>query len=152
MQLGDHDAAEDAWSYVALSSNEHYYLVYAQESLAHICALRGDRDGFLSNAAKSDALGWASGASSATADALRTRGLSFGALGELDLARSWLEKAVRFAEERGYNRILFEAEEALQRLEAPARATLERKTVPAAPLEVREGLRAMRRQVVGVTG
>jgi tetratricopeptide (TPR) repeat protein len=152
MQLGDHDTAEDAWSYVASSSDEHYYLVYAQESLAHICALRGDRDGFLSYAAKSDALGWATGASSATADALRTRGLSHAALGELDVAKDWLERAVRFAEDRGYNRILFEAEEALERLKTPSRSIPESETAPAAPLEVREGLRAMRRQVVGVTG
>jgi tetratricopeptide (TPR) repeat protein len=152
MQLGDHDAAEDAWSYVALASDEHYYLVYAQESLAHICALRGDRVEFLRYAAKSDALGWATGASSATADALRTRGLSYEALGEPNVAKNWLEKAVQFAERRGYNRILFEAEEALRRLEAPAPVAPKGKPAPAAPLEVREGLRAMRRQVVGVMG
>jgi tetratricopeptide (TPR) repeat protein len=151
MQLSDHDAAEDAWSYVALASDEHYYMVYAQESLAHLRALKGDRDGFLHYAAQSDALGWATGASSATADALRTRGLSYEALGETNVAKAWLKKAVTFAEERGYNRILFEAEEALKRLEArPRPATPECKPVPAAPLEVREGLRAMRRQVVRV--
>jgi tetratricopeptide (TPR) repeat protein len=152
MQLGDHDAAEDAWSYVAMSSDEHYYMVYAQESLAHLRALRGDRDGFLHYAAQSDALGWATGASSATADALRTRGLSYEALGELAVAKEWLKKAVTFAEERGYNRILFEVEEALKRLDAPPRPAPECKPLPAAPLEVREGLRAMRRQVVRVGG
>jgi GNAT superfamily N-acetyltransferase len=126
-------------------------MVYAQESLAHLRALKGDRDGFLHYAAQSDALGWATGASSATADALRTRGLSYEALGEANVAKAWLKKAVTFAEERGYNRILFEAEEALKRLEArPRPATPECKPVPAAPLEVREGLRAMRRQVVRV--
>lgn len=153
MQLGDHDAAEDAWSYVALSSDEHYYQVYAQESLAHICARRGDREGFLRYVSISDALGWATGASSATADALRTRGLSYESLGEPIVARQWLERAVKFAEEHGYNRILFEADEALRRLlETPARATPEAKPATAAPLEVREGLRAMRRQLVGVGG
>jgi tetratricopeptide (TPR) repeat protein len=153
MEMGDHDAAEDAWSYVALASDEHYYLVYARESLAHIRALRGDREGFSRLARESEALGWASGASSATADALYTRGLSHEALGDLQLAQQWLRRAVKFAEDHKYNRVLFEAEDALRRLEAPTVIeSTEEAAHPAAPLEVREGLRAMRRQVAGVAG
>ncbi|MGE0159446.1 MAG: hypothetical protein AB7T31_08525 [Gemmatimonadales bacterium] len=150
MEMGDHDAAEDAWSYVALATEEHYYLVYARESLAHIRALRGDREGFLRYARESDALGWEQGASSATADALYTRGLSHESLGELDLARSWLKRAVKFAEEHRYNRILFDAESALRRLDEPIESIDFQEAHSAAPLEVREGLRAMRQRAAGV--
>jgi tetratricopeptide (TPR) repeat protein len=150
MDFGDHDAAEDAWTYVALSTDEHYYLVYAQESLAHIHAVRGDKERFTQFARASDALGWAAGTSSATAEALYTRGLSHELLGDADSARHWLEMAVQFSERHGYNRILFEAEGALRRLDAPARPELGSRTLPAAPLEVREGLRAMRQQVASV--
>jgi tetratricopeptide (TPR) repeat protein len=150
MDYGDHDAAEDAWTYVALSTDEQYYLVYAKESLAHIHAVRGDRDRFLHFAGQSDALGWTGGASSATAENLYTRGLSHEALGDIDVARSWLKRAVAFAEEHGYNRVLFQAEDALRRLNAPAVAALGREHTPAAPPEVREGLRAMRQRLVTV--
>jgi hypothetical protein len=150
MDFGDHDAAEDAWTYVALSTDEHYYLVYAQESLAHIHAVRGDKERFAEFARASDALGWSAGTSSATAEALYTRGLSHELLGDVNSARHWLETAVQFSERHGYNRILFEAEGALRRLAAPARPEPGSRTLPAAPLEVREGLRAMRQQVASV--
>jgi tetratricopeptide (TPR) repeat protein len=153
LEMGDLDTAEDAWSYVAFASEEHYYLVYAQESLAHICALRGDRDRFLHFAGASDALGWGSGTSSATAEWFQVRGESHRALGELDLARDWFRRAVAMAETYGFNRILFEVEEALRELDAPTEAPSEIAPTPAAPLEVREGLRAMRREVAaGMVG
>jgi tetratricopeptide (TPR) repeat protein len=151
MDLGDLDAAEDAWTYVAFATDENYYLVYARECLAHISARRGDRERFLHHMAESDSLGWSSGSSSATAEALYTRALSYASLGELELARDWLGKTMKFAEAHGYNRVLFDAEGTLERLEAPATAEPAR-TAPAAPLEVREGLRAMRQQLCGVAG
>jgi tetratricopeptide (TPR) repeat protein len=152
MDLGDHDAAEDAWTYVAIATDEHYYRIYAQESLAHIRALRGDRDGFARHAGASDALAWVDEASSATADALYTRGLSHESLGDVMQAKDWLQKAVKFAEKHGYNRVLFEAEEALRRLDEPASRDANEAQRPAAPLEVREGLRAMRQQLAGIAG
>jgi tetratricopeptide (TPR) repeat protein len=152
MDLGDLEAAEDAWTYVAFATDDHYYLVYARESLAHIWARRGDREQFLRYLAESDALGWASGSSSATADALYTRALSYESLGDLDVARHWLEKTMKFAEAHGYNRVLFDAEGALRNLAAPTLSEPVRETTPAAPLEVREGLRAMRQQLCGVAG
>jgi tetratricopeptide (TPR) repeat protein len=152
MEMGDLDTAEDAWSYVAFASDEHYYLVYAQESLAQICAQRGDRDGFQRCLATSDTLGWSTGDSSATAEWFQMRGQSHRALGDVHQARSWFKKAVEVAEAHGYNRILFESEEALRQLETPIETAPETPPAPAAPLEVREGLRAMRRQVAGVEG
>jgi uncharacterized protein HemY len=78
--------------------------------------------------------------------------LSHESLGELDLAKSWLKRAVSFAEEHKYNRVLFEAENALHRLDAPAALAPSQEARTAAPLEVREGLRAMRQQLAGVAG
>jgi tetratricopeptide (TPR) repeat protein len=150
MVSGNLDAAEDAWSYVASASDEHYYLVYAQESLAYICALRGDRGGFLQRVAASDALSWDNGTSSATAEWFQSRAKSHRALGDLDLARGWFKRSLAIAEAHGYNRILFEVEEALRELDTPAETVTEITPTPAAPLEVREGLRAMRRELAGV--
>jgi hypothetical protein len=70
----------------------------------------------------------------------------------VDEARKWLRKAVDMSEAHGYNRILFESEAALRELDAPAEIAAEIAPTPTAPLEVREGLRAMRRQVAGVGG
>jgi tetratricopeptide (TPR) repeat protein len=152
MEMGDLDTAADAWGYVAFASDEHYYLVYAQESLAQISAMKGDRDGFLRYTGASDALGWVAGTSSATADWYQMRGQSHRALGDAHEARGWFERAVEIAEAQGYNRILFESEAALRELEAPIETAVEITPAPTAPLEVREGLRAMRRQVAGVAG
>ncbi len=152
MEMGDLDTAEDAWSYVALASDEHYYRVYARESLAYICALRGDRTGFLHHAGLSDALGWGTGTSSATAEWFQSRGKSYRALGDLDQARDWLKKAADISEVNGYNRILFEAEAALRELDEPTDPTADSRPMPTAPLEVKEGLRAMRRRMAGVGG
>jgi tetratricopeptide (TPR) repeat protein len=150
MEMGDLDAAEDAWAYVAVASDEFYYRVYAQESLAYICALRGDRGGFLHYAGVSDTMGWGTGTSSATAEWFQSRGKSYRALGDTEAAREWLLKAVAMSEAYGYNRILFEAEAALREMDAPTKIAAEITPAPAAPLEVREGLRAMRRQVAAV--
>jgi tetratricopeptide (TPR) repeat protein len=135
---------------VAHGTRDRYYLVYAHDALGHLCALKGDREGFLTHSARCDALGWDSELPSAKAEILLYRGLSYRALGEIDVARGWLTRAVQFAEANHYNQTLFRAEEALRALGAarPEERT-GAPTTPTAPREVREGLRAMRQELVG---
>jgi tetratricopeptide (TPR) repeat protein len=148
---GDLDAAEDAWAIVAYSSEERYYQVFAHDGLAYLFALKGDSKRFESHAEQCDALGWESGPSSAKAEILHYRGLSYRALGQLDCARDWLTRAIAYAEEHRYNRVLFKAEEALRAIESQQALTGQEPS-PTAPFELREGLRAMRREAAGVSG
>jgi hypothetical protein len=132
---------------VASESDELYYKVFANDGLSQIAALRGDRAGFTTHAARLDALNWESGSSSAAAQVLYYRGLSYRELGDTAEARSWLGRALTFAEKNGYNQIVFQAEEALASLSRRATSTVPAGAPSAAPLEVREGLRAMRQEL-----
>ncbi|MBM4182705.1 MAG: hypothetical protein FJ207_00605 [Gemmatimonadetes bacterium] len=147
LEYGDRDAAEDAWQVVAASCPEKYYRVFAHDALSHISAMRGDRAGFAAWSRECDALGWDVGENSAKAEILLHRGLSHQALGEYDPARSWLLRARDFAEEHRYHRVYFKAEAALAALVSATAA--EPLPTPAAPPELRERLRAMRRELVG---
>jgi len=147
VELGDWTAAEDAYSVVTLSSQERYYLVYATDALGHISALRGDVAGYELYAARCDALDWENGAGFAKAEILLYRGLSCRALGRTGDARSWLLRAVDFAAEHRFSQVLFRAEDALSVLEQEVEAAAER--APAPP-EVRDGLRAMHRELAEV--
>lgn len=147
-EYGDLQAAEDAYSVVAHASDENYYRVYAYDALAHIAALRGDEPGFEAHAAKCDELGWEMGPHSTKAEILQYRGLCYEALGRDTEARAWLERSIAFAQEHGFSRILFESEKALEVLATKTSHGPE--PLSAAPPEVREGLRAMRRELTGV--
>ena len=136
-----------AWTVVAHTSEETYYRIYAHDALAHLSALRGDRESFDAHAGACDDLGWESGPRSAKAEILYYRGLSYRALGQRGLAEEWLSRALGFAEQHGFNRVLFEAEDALRSLADSSHE--EHAPGPAAPTELREGLRAMRQEAVG---
>jgi tetratricopeptide (TPR) repeat protein len=146
--FGDREAAEDAWTVVAHSSDERYYRIYAHDALAYLAALRRDTHAFEEQAGQCDALGWNTGPSSAKAEILYYRGLSYGALGKTKLAEEWLTRATAFAEENHYNQLLFRAEEALRALAQPSGEERDRAATPAAPPEVRLGLRAMRQELM----
>ena len=150
-EYGDRDAAEDAWTLVAHAADEVYYLVYAYDALGHLRALKGDADGFRRHSERCDALGWETALPAAKAEILFYRGLSHRALGHTRQAEAWLRRALRFAEDNGYNQVLFRAEEALRTLEESAKPDDVPTPNPAAPREVREGLRAMRRELVGAS-
>jgi tetratricopeptide (TPR) repeat protein len=145
-ELGDHEAAEDAWTVVAASSGDQYYRVFAFDALGHLAALRGQRAEFERYARECDALGWEVGSGSAKAEILFFRGLSYRALGEADVAKEWLARARSFAEEHGYHRVYFQSEAALRELDAAASPSAPDRT-PAAPQELRDGLRAMRQEL-----
>jgi len=150
LDYGDRVASEDAWTIVAERSDETYYRIYARDALAYLAALRGSLAEFQRQAALCDALGWEAGPLSAKAEILFYRGKSFRALGLEDTAERWLEQAVAFAEEHGFNRTMFEAEAELRALRtSQAASPAPAETTPAAPLEVREGLREMRRELAG---
>jgi len=149
--FGDRAAAEDAYLVVTHRSDEPYYLTYAWDALAHLAALRGDHDAFDDRAAKCDELEWESGSLSAKAEILYYRGIGHHALGRGKTAREWLERAMHFAEEHNFNRVLFRAEDALASLEIDSgRETSYLEEAAAAPPDVRNGLRAMREELTGV--
>jgi tetratricopeptide (TPR) repeat protein len=144
------DAAEDGWNCVLGLTVDDYYRLYATDALGHIAALRGDGAGFAQWASRADAMGWEVGPATAKAEILLYRGLSYQALGHPDRAREYLERALGFAEENGFNRILFAAEEALGGLRednsSPPPVVISRATE-----EVRIGLHEMREELVGAT-
>ncbi len=144
IDLGNLDAAADAWACTWDLATNEYYRIYAADALGHICALRGDGAGFARWAEAADALGWESGPLPAKAEILHYRGLSCIALGDADGARRYLERAVAFAEEHGFGRTLFAAEAALEGLETRVTATTRRSGTPAVAVEVSSGLREMR--------
>ena len=146
---GDWDAAEDAWTWVAHTSDENHYILYAHDALAYLAALKGNRTAFRLHSELCDALGWEGRPNFAQAEILYYRGVSYSALGDLDQAEDWLRRAVKFSEEHKYNQVLFRAEEALLRLAADQHAGRSEQTTPTpvATPELREGLRAMRREL-----
>lgn len=147
-ELGDFEAAEDAHLLVLSSTDEVYYRVYALDGLAYLAALRGDAEGFDRWSDRCDATGWERGSLAAKAEILCYRGMGHAALGRGRTARDWLERAVAFAEEHGFTRALFRAEDALAALDRMPRETPEPNA--SAPDEVRAGLRAMRVAAAGV--
>lgn len=154
LDLGDVDAATDAWSCVRDMSRHDFYRLYAVDALGHLAALRGDAASFAALSAEADALDWAGGAPSARAEILLYRGLSHRALGDPARARRWLREAVSFAEEHGFSRTLFRAEAALDALEAAGADTTAPAPEPprAAPDPLRAGLRELRSGVPSGAG
>jgi tetratricopeptide (TPR) repeat protein len=156
IDAGELRAAEDAWRIVASHADQAYYRLFALEALAYIAALQGDASRFSQRAAETDRSNWErSGSSVARSDILLHRGLGYRALGNLAEARAWLERAAAFAQTHGFSRTLFDAEAALRTLvddnKEPQAASFSSSTPAAAVLEAREGLREMRRQLVGAS-
>jgi hypothetical protein len=79
------------------------------------------------------------------AEILYFRGISLQLLGNDGQARDWLERAVAFADEHNFNRILFKAEAALRALETDA--VVVGPDTTNTPPDVRAGLRAMRAEL-----
>jgi hypothetical protein len=146
IDAGHLGAAEDAWTVVARMTDHRYYRTFACEALAYIAALRGDEALFAQRAAECDALGWNTGAAVAKAEVLLHRGLGYRAIGRLESARSWLERAVAFADEHGFGQTLFQAEEALARLELHEPPVEDPQVEPTTSFEVGAGLKALREE------
>ncbi|MGD8320557.1 MAG: tetratricopeptide repeat protein [Gemmatimonadota bacterium] len=153
IDAGELEAAEDAWAIVAAQAEQEYYRLFALEALAYVAALRGDAPLFARRAGTSDAHNWEAGPALAHAEILLHRGLAYRALGLVPKARTWLARAVAYAEKNGFGRTLFEAEEALRSLREgdtdESRKTPEQRPTPSATVQAREGLREMRRHLTG---
>lgn len=146
-ELGDLEAAEDAYAVACETANDFYYSIHAHDAFAHMAALRGDAEAFDNRAAECDALGWDDGPATAKAQILYFRGLSHRLLGRTDEARSWLERAVDYARAHSLEVVLDDARAALRELSgAPFEV---KRQATSAPPEIRAGLRAMRDEVVG---
>lgn len=146
-KLGDLDAAEDAYAVARETSDDFYYRLYAHDGFAHMAALRGDAEAFDRRAAECDELDWENGPTTVKAEILYFRGVSNAMLGRRESARSWLQRAVDLADEHSLEMVLSDARKALEELagQRPVQATPRSE----APSEVREGLRALRAEVVG---
>lgn len=154
-ELGDIDAAEDAYAVARLTAEDYYYRLYAFDGYAHMAALRRDAAAFDARAAECDALGWRDGPATAKAEILYFRGVSHALLGRYEEARSWLQKARVFAEEHAFEVVLDNALSALaelpgERVEARAPREIAAPGRRTAPHDVRDGLRALRDEVLGV--
>jgi tetratricopeptide (TPR) repeat protein len=146
IDVGENQAAEDAWAVVAYQAKEDYYKVYAWDALAYLAALRQDGAAHDRRIQRCDALGWADGHPSAAAEILYYRGLGCQALGRFDDAERLLRRAVTHCEEHGFNRTLFLAEAALGSLRDEVATPVHTVQTPS---EVRLGLREMRVELVG---
>lgn len=147
-ELGDIEAAEDAYAVACETTDEFYYRIHAHDAFAHMAALRGDAEAFDRRAAACDALGWEDGPATAKAQILYYRGLSHHLLGREEEARAWLERAVDFAETHSMDVVLDDARATLRELSGE-RPSIRTKDATSAPDEIRVGLRAMRDEVVG---
>lgn len=143
-ELGDLEAAEDAYAVARETADDSYYRLYAYDGFSHMAALRGDVAAFDERAAECDALGWEEGPATAKAEILYYRGVSHGLLGRPGRARLWLERAAAFAEEHSLEVVRRKAQTALTDLPGGRPETR-----ASAPREVREGLRAMRNEILG---
>lgn len=157
VDLGDLGAADDAYTIVAARMGLRDYRVMALDGLVYVAALRGDREAFEERIGVLDRTDWESTlAPDYRGQIFYYRGLSYRALGEMEEARRWLERAVGFAEEHGLSKELIRAEEALEQLgELEEPSTPDRTPrAPASPpaWEGRTELRKMRLDVVPLVG
>lgn len=148
-EMGDWQTAEDAFTVVAHTSDVYYYRIYAYDALSHLAALRGDEATFEIRARAADALDWERGPANAKAEIMCYRGISYRMLGRTEQARSWLTRAIAFAEEHEFNQTVFRAEAELASLDEAVVVETPAATA-AAPSVVRDGLRTMREAVTGV--
>lgn len=147
-ELGDLDAAEDAYAVARETSDDFYYRLYAYDGYAHMAALRGDAASFDARAAECDALCWNDGPASAKAEILYFRGVSNALLGRKAEALQWLRRAEAFAAAHAFEVVLENTKGALTELSSD-RLSIRPEARPA-PADVRVGLRAMRDEVLGV--
>lgn len=147
-ESGELSAAHDAYSVVADQVQGMEARVLTLDALAFVAALRGRADEHRELRKRLDSEGWEEISPVYRGQILFYRGQSHRALGEETEARSWLRKALEYAEQHSLNKLVFDAEEALEqagppeaRRPTPAQAE---QSVPPEILGVRRGLREMR--------
>ncbi len=156
-RLGHLTAAEDAYSIVAAKVSHRLYRVAALEGLANVAALKGDRSAFDQRIRESEEGGWHDLSTSATAEFMYHRGLSYRALGEAEQAAKWLALACERSDELNEKRTYFLAFSALEDL----RAAVGKRTGPVTKSEpkatpylgaarIGDQLRTMKEELLGV--
>jgi tetratricopeptide (TPR) repeat protein len=153
LDLGAVEVAEEAYALALERVEEGYFRAFALEGHAHAAALRGDRAEYERRYQRVQSEAWAAGGVDFQAQARLYRGRAYRALGDLDEARAWFRDAQAFAEEKGLNAYVFQAEEAIRTVDGrPAAIELETAelVLPDTALEeVRGGLGALRRKLGG---
>jgi tetratricopeptide (TPR) repeat protein len=111
---GELQAAWDAYVVVVAQVEGLEARILALDALAYVAALRGDREQHQKLRMKLDAEGWENVSPVYRGQVLFYRGLSLRALGDEREGRKWLNKALAFAAEHSLNKIIFDAEAALE--------------------------------------
>jgi tetratricopeptide (TPR) repeat protein len=147
-ESGELAAAQDAYSLVADQVQGLEARVLALDALAYVSALRGNGRDHEKFRGRLDSVGWENVSPVYKGQVLFFRGLSHRALGEEEEARHWLKEALAYAENHSLNKLVFDAEaaldeEGLPEALPPTPAQVE-KSVPPEILGVRRGLRRMR--------
>jgi tetratricopeptide (TPR) repeat protein len=109
-------AAWDAYSVVAAQVGTFEYVLLSLDAMALIAAQRGQGARYDTLRARVDGMGWDEQGASAVVQGqvLLYRGISCRALGRTQEGDAWITRALSFAEEHGLNKLIFDAEAALQ--------------------------------------
>ena len=154
LRSGELASAESVFQIVVARTEILDARVIGLDALSHISALRGDLDGFHRRAERLDPATLESAAVDIQAQVLLFRGRSYLALGEPEVAERWFRRSLRFAEEHGVNRILFEAERALEEVQGEGGGELLERELPEPSVdtmtELREPLSTLEASAVGV--
>ncbi len=155
-ESGELSAAWDAYSVVAGQVEGLEARILALDALAFVAALRGDRGQHQLLRARLDSEGWEEVSPVYRGQVLFYRGLSCRALGEEGEGRTWISKALAFAEEHGLSKLIFDAEAALKESASvpaiPTAQPMYQDSPPEEILGVRQGLREMKETLAGVEG
>ena len=111
---GDLSASWDAYSVVAAQVENYDYRVLSLDALALLSALQGDEAESLRLRGAVDAQGWEDASVVVRSQILYFRGMACRALGREDEAGDWFGKALALAEEHRLNKMIFDAEKALE--------------------------------------
>lgn len=156
LRCGQIDSAENAFAIVAARSRDVDMRSVALDALAHVAALRGDREEFDRRIVSVGPDELERVSIEIRAEIFLFRGKSYIALSELEEARRWFKTSLSFAETHGVSRIFFEAQDSLDRLERRASGiaveeVLKRELPEPAPqtmAELREPLSSLRSELV----
>ncbi len=154
-EIGELSSASDAYSIVVQQVATFEYKLLALDALAYIAARQGDEAAHESFRVRMELEGWESLSAVYRAQVLFYRGLSNRALGRWEESVRWLSEALALAEQHKLNKLIFDAEGELAKVEpsrdAPA-AGLDFTSEPFGQEigEVRQGLQELREALADV--
>ena len=140
VQVGELQAAEDAYTVVVHRTGEFRFRVLALDGLAYIEALLGRGAQFEERLAVVDETPWRTLEPFLVAQLLLYRGKGYGKLGDAERARRWLTEARGYAEEHSHHQITFEADAALEALNTREAVPCEADSAPSPEHTALEGI------------